>query len=61
MFEKRRFLITLTWTLQTVLFVSRAGSAEAVPADLSRLETLIERQGRLMRCTAIGLLDGRED
>jgi len=57
MFEKRRFLITLTWTLQTVLFVSRAGSAEAVPADLSRLETLIERQGRLIAAQEARLAD----
>ena len=48
MLNKRRFRITLAWTLQTVLFVSRAGSAETAPADLSRLETLIERQGRLI-------------
>jgi len=48
MLNKRRFRITLAWTLQTVLFVSRAGSAETAPADLSRLETLIERQGRLL-------------
>ena len=44
----RSFWITLAWTLQSVLFAARAGSAETVPADLSRLETLIERQGRLL-------------
>lgn len=46
--DKLFFWMTVAWALHAVLCTSHAASAETASSDLSRLESLLERQGRLI-------------